>query len=242
MTGLPNSELRVIAVMRALQIMEAFRPGERELTLGELTRRVRLHKTTVLRLARTLAAMRYVVQTASGGWRLGPAAASLGARYHRGFDHAVVIEPVLRELARKTRESAAFYIREANARVCVVRVDGPDPLRYHARLGEVLPLEIGAPGRVLLAYAGAPGEPYESIRRVGYHMTFGERDPAVGSVAAPVFGHNHVIAGALAVTGPIERVTRCAATKHLRPLHDAAARLTLELGGHMRTVRQTQKR
>ena len=71
MTGLPKSELRVIAVMRALQVMEAFRPGERELSLGELTRRVRLHKTTVLRLARTLAAMRYVVQTASGGWRLG---------------------------------------------------------------------------------------------------------------------------------------------------------------------------
>jgi DNA-binding IclR family transcriptional regulator len=242
MAVLPQKEMRVIAVTRALQITEAFRPGERELTLGELTRRVRLHKTTVLRLARTLAAMRYLVQTASGAWRLGPAAASLGARYHRGFDHAVVIEPVLRELARKTRESAAFYVREANTRVCVVRVDGPQPLRYHAQLGEVLPLEIGAPGRVLLAYAGAPGEPYESIRRAGYHMTFGERDPAVGSVAAPVFGHNHVIAGALAVTGPIERVTRSAATKHLRPLQDAAARLTLELGGHVRTVRQMQKR
>jgi DNA-binding IclR family transcriptional regulator len=69
-------------------------------------------------------------------------------------------------------------------------------------------------------------------------MTFGERDPAVASVAAPVFGHNHVLAGAVAVTGPLERLTRAAATRHLRALTNAAARLTLELGGNVRTVRR----
>lgn len=232
----------VVAVARALQIMEAFKPGERELALGELARRTGLHKTTVLRIGRTLGAGRYLVQTASGAWRLGPAAGALGTRYHRGFDHAVVIEPVLRELARTTRESAAFYVREASSRVCVVRVDGPQPIRYHAQLGEILPLDAGAAGRVLLAYSGEPGEPYESIRRAGHHITSGERDAAVASVATPVFGHNHVIAGALAVTGPIGRLTRAAAAKHLRLLKNAAARLTIELGGHIRTVRQAQKR
>ena len=242
MAGVAQSELRVVAVTRALQIMEAFKPGERELALAELARRTHLHKTTVLRVARTLAAARYLVQTASGAWRLGPAAASLGARYHRGFDRTVVIEPVLRELARKTRESAAFYVRESNTRVCVVRVDGPQPIRSHAQLGEVLPLDAGAAGRVLLAYAGEPGEPYESIRRAGYHITSGERDPAVASIAAPVFGHNHVIAGAVAVTGPIARFTRAVASRHVRLLNDAARRLTLELGGHVRTVRQSQQR
>ena len=242
MAGATQNGLSVVAVARALHIMEAFKPGERELALAELARRTRLHKTTVLRIARTLGARRYLVQTASGGWRLGPGAGSLGTRYHRGFDHAVVIEPVLRELAQTTRESAAFYVREAHTRVCVVRVDGPQPTRYHAQLGEILPLEAGAAGRVLLAYSGEPGEPYESIRRAGYYTTFGERDPAVASVAAPVFGHNHVIAGAVAVTGPIGRFTRATASKHLRLLRHAVARLTLELGGHVRTVRQTQKR
>ena len=241
-TGISQSELRVVAVTRALQIMEAFKSGERELALAELARRTRLHKTTVLRVARTLAAARYLVQTASGAWRLGPATATLGARYHRGFDHAVVIEPILRKLVQRTRESAAYYVREANTRVCVVRVDGPRPIRYHAQLGEVLPLDSGAAGRVLLSYAGEPGGPYESIRQAGYHITFGERDPAVASVAAPVFGHNHVIAGAVAITGPIERLTRAAASKHVGPVRDAAARLTLELGGHVRTVRPAYKR
>ena len=235
-----DSTPNVVAVARALGILEAFKPGETELTLGELARRTRLHKTTVLRIARTLGAARYLVQLASGSWRLGPAAGWLGTRYHRGFDHAVVIEPVLRELTRKTRESAAFYVREGDTRVCVVRVDGPQPTRYHARLGEVLPLDKGAAGRVLLAYSGAPGEPYESVRRTGFHTTFGERDPAVGSVAAPVFGRNHVLAGALAVTGPSERFTRVAAAGHVRFLRDATARLTSELGGHILTVRRSR--
>ncbi len=230
----------VTAVKRALAILDAFKPGEVELTLGELARRTHLHKTTVLRIARTLGVARYLVQLSTGSWRLGPTAGWLGTRYHRGFDESVVIEPVLRELARRTRESAAFYVREGNSRICVVRVDGPQPTRYHARLGEVLPLEKGAAGRVLLAYSGEPGEPYESVRRAGCHTTFGERDPAVGSVAAPVFGRNHVLVGVVAVTGPIARFTAAAAAKHARLLRNAATRLTSELGGRVLTVRRSR--
>jgi DNA-binding IclR family transcriptional regulator len=230
----------VTAVARALAILEAFKPGETQITLGELARRTRLHKTTVLRIARTLGAARYLVQLPDGSWRLGPAAGWLGTRYHRGFDEAVVIEPVLRELARKTHESAAFYVREADSRVCVVRVDGPQPIRYHARLGEVLPLERGAPGRVLLAYSGEPGEPYESIRRAGYHTTFGERDPAVGSIAGPVFSMNHTLSGVVAITAPIARFTPAVAAKCVRFLMKATAQLTAELGGHRRTIYRTR--
>lgn len=240
MTVAPHSLPPVIAVNRALGILDAFTPGDAELTLGELARRTGLHKTTVLRIARTLGAARYLVQQPNGAWRLGPGAGWLGARYHRGFDERVVIEPVLRELTRKTRESAAFYVREGDSRICVVRVDGPEPVRHHARLGEVLPLDRGAAGRVLLAYAGEPGEPYESTRRVGHCATFGERDPAVGSVAAPVFGENRTLAGAVAVTGPLARLTPAATARHARAVKLAAGRLTTELGGRIVTVRRSR--
>jgi DNA-binding IclR family transcriptional regulator len=229
---------RVTAVARALALLDAFKPGETELALGELARRTGLHKTTVLRLARTLGDARYLVRLASGAWRLGPAAGWLGARYHRSFDERVVIEPVLRELTRKTRESAAFYVREGESRICVVRVDGPQSVRYHARLGEPLPLDRGAAGRVLLAYAGEPGAPYEAVRREGCCATFGERDPAVGSVAAPVFGENRMLVGAVAVTGPLERFNTAAAKRYVRPLRLAASRLTSELGGRRVTVKR----
>lgn len=220
----------VIAVTRALAILDAFKAGESALTLGELARRTGLHKTTVLRIARTMAATRYLVQLDNGSWRLGPGAGWLGSRYQTVFGQTESIEPVLRELSRVTGESAAFYVREGNTRICVVRVDGPQTIRHHVRMGEILPVNRGAIGRVLLAFSGEAGELYDRIRRGGYHETRGERDPQVASVAFPVFGLNHRLIGCIAVSGPIDRFTRKASAKHVLALRKAASQLSYEIG------------
>jgi len=180
----------VIAVTRALSLMESFQVGESALSLAELSRRAGMHKTTALRLARTLALSQYMVQTEDGQWRLGPATGWLGARYQAGFDVNNVVEPTLHQLVKETGESASFYVREGAIRACVARVEGPAAVRHHVRIGERLPLDKGAPGRVILAFSGAGGEPYEGIRKRGYHTSLGEREPEVSSVAAPVFGLN----------------------------------------------------
>ena len=113
-----------------------------------------------------------------------------------------VVEPVLRALALQTGESASFYVREGNQRTCLVRVEGPQAIRHHVRVGAALPLDLGAPGRVILAFTGEPGEPYESIRQRGYHLSLGEREPEVSSVSAPVFGHAVAAAGLGVHLGP----------------------------------------
>lgn len=222
----------VIAVARAFAILDAFKASENALALGELARRTGLHKTTVLRIARTIASSGYMVQLGDGSWRLGAGAGWLGARYQTTYDQAASIEPVLRDLSSTTGESAAFYVREGEARVCVVRVDGPQTIRHHVRVGEMLPLERGAIGRVLLAFSGEPGKLYDTIRAAGHHFTAGERDPQVSSVACPVFGTNRRLVGCVAITGPISRLTRNAAKKHIAAVRKAAGRLTFELGGY----------
>jgi DNA-binding IclR family transcriptional regulator len=221
----------VVAVARAFAILDAFDASEGGLTLGELSRRTGLHKTTVLRLARTMAAVRYLVQMDSGSWRLGPGAGWLGARYQTVFGLTASIEPVLRELSQATGESAAFYVREGDFRSCVVRIDGPQAIRHHVRMGELLPVNRGSIGRVLLAFSGEPGDLYDRIRRAGYHSTRGERDPQVASIAFPVFGVNHRLIGCVAVSGPLERFTRRICAKHAVALRKAAARLSHEIGG-----------
>lgn len=221
----------VVAVTRAIAILDAFHTSEAALTLGELARRTGLHKTTVLRIARTMAGARYLVQLDNGSWRLGPGAGWLGARYQTVFGQTASIEPVLRELSQTTGESAAFYVREGNFRSCVVRVDGPQTIRHHVRMGEMLPVNRGAIGRVLLAFSGESGELYDRIRRIGHHATRGERDPQVASVAFPVFGMNHRLIGCVAVSGPLDRFTRQACAKHESALRKAAAHLSYEIGG-----------
>lgn len=235
-TDLPDSESKsteggVTAVTRALQVMEAFRIGERQLALAELSRRTGLHNTTVLRLARTLALSDYMVQSENGHWRLGPAAGWLGARYQAGFDINNVVEPALRDLSQETSESASFYVREGNERACISRVEGPQSVRHHVRIGMRLPLDLGAPGRVILAFSGEPGKVYEDIRRRGYHISMGEREPQVSSVAAPVFGLNWKLLGSLCISGPTSRLDQAKLETFAQTVMDVANRLSYALAG-----------
>ena len=221
----------VIAVARALQVMEAFRIGERQLPLAELSRRTALHNTTVLRLARTLAQSGFMVQSEDGQWRLGPAAGWLGARYQAGFDIHNVVEPTLRDLSQATHESASFYVREGQERACISRVEGPQSVRHHVRIGMRLPLDRGAPGRVILAFSGEVGEVYENIRRRGYHVSMGEREPQVSSVAAPVFGLNWTLLGSMCISGPTSRLDQSKLESFAQAVMDAANRLSYALAG-----------
>lgn len=221
----------VTAVKRALQLLESFTVEDTYLTLAELTRRNDLPKTTILRLARTLADLRYVVQREDGAWRLGPAAGWLGARYQAAFDVNNAIEPVLRELSVQTGESATFYVREGDMRTCLVRIEGPQAIRHHIRVGEGLPLDKGSPGRVILAFSGEPGAVYEKIRRTGYYISVGEREPEVASVSAPVFGMNWRLLGSVGISGPASRLPRRKLTAHAKRIVQAANQLSYALGG-----------
>ena len=224
----------VIAVRRALRVLEAFGMDEAHLTLAELSRRTSYHRSTVLRLARTLAADNYLVQKEDGSWRLGRAAGWLGACYQAAFDVHDVVEPVLRELTIKTGESASFYVREGNQRICVVRVEGPKAVRHHVRIGAALPLNLGGPGRVIVAFEGQPGEPYESIRRRGYAISLGERDHEVSSVSAPVFGLHWRLLGSVCVSGPLSRLDEATLLSFAPIAVEAATQLSYAMAGRNR--------
>ena len=63
-----------------------------------------------------------------------------------------MVMPVLRALVQATGESAAYHVRQGRERLCLYRVDSPHPVRDHARAGDLLPLDKGAGGRVLVAF------------------------------------------------------------------------------------------
>lgn len=229
----------VIAVTRALRLLEAFGMDDAQLTLAELSRRTGMHKTTALRIARTLALDHYLVQKEDGSWRLGRAVGWLGACYQATFDVHEVVEPVLRELTIQTGESASFYVREGNQRTCLARVDGPQTIRHHVRVGIGLPLNLGAPGRVILAFSGEPGEPYETIRQRGYHLSLGEREPEVSSVSAPVFGMQWRLLGSICISGPTSRLSETRLLELAQTIIQSANQLSYAIAGSHRTTSPT---
>jgi DNA-binding IclR family transcriptional regulator len=84
---------------------------------------------------------------------------------------------------------------------------------------------------VILAFSGAAGEPYESIRGRGYHISLGEREPEVASVAAPVFGLNWHLLGSMCISGPSSRLTKAKLEKHAKAVIRAANQLSYALAG-----------
>lgn len=233
-----GAEEGVVAVRRAMRILEAFGVDDAHLSLAELSRRTGCHRSTVLRLARTLALDDYLAQRPDGTWRLARAAGWLGACYQATFNIVEVVEPVLRELSAATGESATFYVREGKQRICMARVEGPRSIRHHVRVGAALPLEQGSPGRVLLAFSGEPGEPYETVRRAGYMISLGERDAEVSSISAPVYGINWTLQGAICISGPLSRLTESVLLGHKESILAAASRLSRSMMG----VRQGEAR
>jgi DNA-binding IclR family transcriptional regulator len=188
----------VIAVARALALLNAFTIGDPYLSLADLSRRVGLPKTTTLRLARSLAAGGYLAQLDNGAWRLGPAAAWLGARYQVAFDLHSKIGPVMRDLARQTHHSVSYFVHDGDERIRLLHVAG-DTQAADVRIGEPLPLDRGSPGQVLLAFSGHQGRLYDDIRKRGFHCTIGEAKKGSASVAAPVFGARWNVVGALCI-------------------------------------------
>jgi DNA-binding IclR family transcriptional regulator len=215
------------AVDRALSLLAAFRPGEAALGLGELAERSKLYKSTVLRLLASLEHARLVVRKPDGEYALGPEIARLNAIYTGSFALEPVVVPVLRELVARTQESAAFHVRQGEDRLCLYRVDSPHLVRDHTRAGDVLPLNRGAGGRVLTAFAGAKGGTYEAIRKQGYVEMDGDRVRDLSGISAPVFGPGGQLAGALTLT----MLTSRKRASYVQAVRKAAADLTHRLGG-----------
>ena len=228
---MPGNSSGVAAVERAASLLEAFTEHDFTLSLGEFARRTSLDKTTVLRIARSLAKHGLLVRNEDSSWRLGPKLMRLGNIYQSTFRVADIVEPLLSELSHATGESAALYAREGQERVCLFRHDSHQSIRHSARVGDLMPLDRGAPGRVLLAFSGKQGSPYEEIRGQGFYATNGERDPQVASLAVPVFRDGRDLFGTLALTGPPSRFTDEALKKNLEILQAAARKLSAAMGG-----------
>lgn len=228
------AEQRVEAVERALAILEAFAEGGPRLPLAELARRTGLYRSTILRLAASLERFGYLHREEDGRFRLGPTLWRLGVRYQNAFDLADYVRPVLRELVERAGETAAFYVREGDRRICLYRVNSARTVSSHLEEGAELPLDRGASARVLVAFGGGKGELYEKVRGQGFHVSLGERDPETAAVAVPVFGPGQKLAGALGITGPRTRFDRAACARMARLLAGKAAALGRALSGEGR--------
>jgi DNA-binding IclR family transcriptional regulator len=225
----------VDAVDRALSILDAFDEKVESLSLAELASRTGLYKSTILRLIQSLARFSYIVRGTDGRYRIGPGVWRVGVLFVRGLRIEERLMPLLTELVDRTGESVSFYIPVMDppppARVCLLRLDSPHEVRDQVRKGDRLSLDVGAGGLVIRAFLLPTYREDDKIRETHVCTTWGNRNPEVCGVAAPVFGADNQLVGSLSLSGPTSRHNR-KWTISMKPVVLAMAeRATRALGG-----------
>jgi DNA-binding IclR family transcriptional regulator len=220
------------AAARVIDVLLLFTDGPSTLGVSRIARELDLSKAVVHRILQTLVGRGMVAfDPACREYRLGTAAAALGARALRDSDlRSAALEP-LRGLRDATAETATLTALVPNGRVYLDQVPGTHEIKMTVELGRRFPLHAGSSGKCMLAFlpeaererllagplaaltADTVTDPaallaeLDAIRDRGFASSTGERQADAGSVAAPVFDVGGTVIGAISVCGPRYRVT-----------------------------------
>lgn len=245
----------VSTVDRALDVLMLFVEREnRDLGVTEIAQNLGLSKAVVHRMLSSFRSKGFLdIDEETHRYRLGPNALFLGLAYMDRIEVRDLARPMLERLSAATKETSTLSIRSGFTRVYVDQVTPDRDVKMVVQLGRPWPLHAGASSKAFLAflepdeiddYLGrklerltpltivspkALRKEIESIKRVGYATSMGERLEGAGSVAAPVLDTEGKPAVVVSISGPVERIKK-EAHRASRVLLNATEDLSRRLG------------
>ena len=238
------------SVERALAILELFEDDRRPLiAIGEAARELGVHRSTASRLLATLEAGGLLeLDEAAGGYRLGLGLVTLAGHVLNRFPVRACAAPVLRELRDSTGETAWLGVLDGQRITYLDQATSPHVTVNVDWVGVRQALTEGVTGRLLLAYQDADviarlvaeADPSASglsetelalVRRQGYAVRIGDSQDGYTGVAVPIRDAGGSVVAAIALGGPLFRVSEQRVHEELLPaaLH-VAARVSEALG------------
>src|SRR5947208_2175994 len=251
----PKRNYDITALQRGLRLLHLFSESPRGLTAKQVAALSRLPVSTVHRFLANLVTAGFLNRDGEGTHHLGIACFSIGQAALGQLDIRRLSLPYLQELNQQTRETIHLTVRHGLSAVYVEKLDSPEPLRIHSRIGAAVPLYCTAVGKVMLAHM--PQEerarilPELQIRRLtpntvgnlqeletelyrvrknGYACDMEEHEMHIRCLAAPIWDHNGSVQSSLSLTAPLVRmpVTRL---RQLAPMIQAAGlQISRQLG------------
>ena len=228
----------VEALARGLDILAAFGPDRRGLSLSEVASAAGLARPTARRLLLTLEELGYV-RSRAGTFELTPKVMSLGMSYVSSLGLWDIARPHMEALVSRTGESSSMAQLDGSDIVYVARVSVPKLIALRVDIGTRFPAVQTSQGKVLLAalppdqvaaviaqpsrsglppYIGRQAGPLRDelaeIRARGWALADEELAPGVRSVAVPVRDGAGTVRAAMNVT------VHAAETTTQRLLHD----------------------
>lgn len=240
-----DNKKTIRSVERALDILLCFlqKPS---LSLTEITELTQLNKTTVYRLLATLEGKGFLMRDLeTEKYQLGFRIWELSINLDDSNDPAVLFLTEMERLRDEIDETVSLYIRDGNERVRIQAVESKQAIRRVAPIGARMSLMVGASSKVLMAYTepeitqkiiqsselpvGISLEQYraqlQTVVQTGYAMSMEEREAGTAAIAVPIFNRNKQIVAALAVSGPVHRMSYAQMKQFLPKCQQAAQRM-----------------
>jgi IclR family acetate operon transcriptional repressor len=256
----------ITSLQRGLNLLKLFAGAEQGLTAKKVGLLSGLPVSTVHRFLANLEASQFLTCDTAGIFHLGLSCVTLGQAAHGQMDLRRISLPFLQELNMRTRETVHLTVRQGLSAVYVEKLDSPEPLRIHSRIGASVPLHCTAVGKVLLAHLPATelekiagqmdlrrftdntiGSLQElqtelnRVRRDGFACDLEEHELHIRCIAAPIWDHAGAVNASLSVTGPLVRMAT-ARIRQIAPLiREVGVRISHELG-HRHPGKSLEKR
>jgi DNA-binding IclR family transcriptional regulator len=219
------------SVERAFTILEFLNSSKRGWNISEMSRKLKIPKSTTHVLVSTLDQLGYIKQyQSSRRFQLSSKMFSLGRRALEATPLPEIAVPHLRWLVQESKLTAHVGILEKSQVVFVQKVDGPGIIKFDTYVGKCSQLHCTGLGKVLLAFQ--PEEIIQSlllnypfhrftkrtisalptfmaelarVRQSGYAMDDEEEELGIRCIAAPIFSEGEVTA-AVSVTGTTTQI------------------------------------
>ncbi len=232
-----NERYHVRAVLRALDVLEAFSTDCPALSLMEISGRVGLNPSTTFRLLATLQSRGYVEHDeATGRYRVGVAVLRPTSTFLAHLNVRERVYPFLVDLRDATRETVHLTVLDPRTMevIYLEKLEGLQPIGLmSSRVGGRSPAYCTAVGKALLAYQDPAAvraffsrsglkrftantitsvdallAELERVRECGYALDNAEHEEDVMCVAIPLWNHLQAAVAAISVSGPVDRMTR----------------------------------
>src|SRR5688572_24479293 len=155
-SGAADSPYFLESVDRVMKVLDCFTVESPELRLTDLSERLGMPKTQVLRIVSTLESGGYLTRDErSKRYRLGVRLFHLGTVVREQLDIRWIAQPYLRRLVEATQETAALFVPDPLGPICIDVVQSPKAMRVYAQLGGRMPWNAGTSPKVILAYLPA---------------------------------------------------------------------------------------
>lgn len=244
----------LLVLGKVTEILNCFSLEEPDPTLAQIARQTGLPTSTCQRLVQNMVREGFLDRDGDR-YRIGLRLVQWASPGTFGLDIVRIVRPILQQLRDETGETACLYIRDGAFRTVVAVAETRHVVMRPFRVGQVMPIHAGAPGKIFLAFdPGArealtgmeltrftPNTPaswevldeqVEQARAQGFYAAFGERNSDVGSISAPVFDHTGELAGVLGVGFPTQRVTVADVDRLGPAVSEAARSASVALGHH----------